>query len=281
MNSSTSLRLLVYTAASVAIVAGVILFAAAYAGAVELPRAIELGPVSIRLYAIIIMTGVGVSAWLLSRHAQYHPELTGFRVDDALLWAVVPAIIGARLWHFVAEYPLYAEDPITVLYIWQGGVTILGAIAGGALGAVIYARRQGLPALKLLELAFVFVPLAQIIGRFGNFVNQELYGPQTDLPWGVYISDTGMRHHPAFLYEQIGNAILFYILYRIYRRYGLEGNGRLVASYLLGYAAVRFTVDLVRLDRKIAFGLTSPQLTAVIIAVAAGLYLIRLRVHHD
>jgi len=86
-----------------------------------------------------------------------------------------------------------------------------------------------------------------------------------------------LRHHPAFLYEQIGNAILFYVLYRLYKSRGLEGNGRLVAVYLFGYSLIRFCVDFIRLDRKVLFGLTSPQITAMVVMIVTAAFLVRLR----
>jgi len=199
----------------------------------------------------------------------------------------VTLVSDGNIWHVITDWYLYQNDPVAALYIWNGGLGIYGGIIGGLLGAYIYCRKQKLPFLQILDLLVVFIPLAQIIGRLGNLVNQEIFGPKTSLPWGFYVERLGNYFHPAFLYEQLGNLILFIILYNTYKylrsksypqdqlnhkliqhkltRLFVGKSGSLFILYLLGYAFIRFIVDFFRLEPAFYLGLTFAQFFSLLV----------------
>lgn len=213
-------------------------------------------------------------------------------VWSGLVWCLVLAIIGARLYHLLTPSPSmaafgihspwdYFRHPMEALNLRQGGLGIYGGIAGGFLGLWLYAYRQRLPALAWADLAVIGLALGQAVGRWANFVNQELYGRPTDLPWAVAI-DPGHRlpgfiefshFHPAFLYESVWNFLLFALLLFLFQRHaGRLKNGDLVGVYLIGYAVGRILLETVRLDSRMAnLGPFLPELpiaTLVSLAIA-------------
>ncbi|MFQ5493109.1 MAG: prolipoprotein diacylglyceryl transferase [Candidatus Dojkabacteria bacterium] len=246
-------------------------------GQIIVPKAIEIGPLSLRFYSLFILAGILIASYFINKLSKKHTELKHIKIDEALFWVIIPGIILARAWYVIIFWDVYQSDPVSGFYIWEGGLSIFGGLFGGLIGAWAFARRNKFDLVKMIELTVIFVPIGQIFGRFGNFINQELFGPETDLPWGMYVRETDKFHHPAFLYEQIGNIILFYILFRVYRSKGLEGNGRLPALYLLGYGTVRFVVDIFRNDRRVAGPLTIAQIIVILFIVFALLYLMWLK----
>src|SRR5579859_69783 len=193
---------------------------------------IHLGPLYIHFYALLLMAGLLVGAWVTARRARargFDPE----HIWNGLMWAVIPGLIGARLYHVLTPTPgsglttaYYLQHPEQILAIWNGGLGIYGGIAGGLLGIWLYARRHKLSMLPWLDLAAPAVPLAQAIGRWGNYVNQELYGAPTTLPWAIYIPpekrlpgfENYAYYHPLFLYESILDFLAFLALLRLERR---------------------------------------------------------------
>lgn len=229
---------------------------------------------------------------------QWNPDFTW----SGVAWALVFAVIGARLYHVLTpspsmaavgiESPLdYFRNPMQLINIRSGGLGIYGAIAGGALGLLIYTRRQRVPAIAWADLAAVGLALGQFIGRWGNFFNQELYGAPTTLPWAVYIDPIYRlddyvnfeTFHPAFLYESLWNLMAFLVLLTLARRHWRRLQvGDLTALYLVFYAVGRILLEMVRLDsRTVSLGGTDlglPVATLVSIIVAlpmAGLLLWR------
>jgi len=151
------------------------------------PIAIRIGPLAVHWYGIILASAILFAAWLGTaevRRRHEDPE-TGWSM---LLWVIVGGVIGARLYHVIHEWSaVYSNDPLLALQVWRGGLGIPGAVAGGAVVLWAYTRWKGLPTGRWLDIFVMAVPLGQAIGRLGNFVNQELYGPPTTLPWGIPI----------------------------------------------------------------------------------------------
>lgn len=173
------------------------------------------------------------------------------------LWAIVIGIISARLYHVLDYFDLYFKSPVKIFYIWDGGLGILGAILGGAIGISAYLKLRGKKILPWLDLISVVMPLGQSIGRWGNFFNKEIFGKPTTLPWGIYISPEkrplmffqNEKFHPLFIYESILNLILFIILYRTYRKNRNElKSGFFISLYLIGYSVIRFALEFLRID---------------------------------
>ncbi len=253
---------------------------------------VHLGPLYVHFYALILLTGVLAGTWLTIRRAQQR----GYSADDvldALGWVVIPGLIGARIYHILTPTPAsgittayYLQHPLEMLSVWNGGLGIYGAIIGGALGLIAYTRHKHFPLLVWLDLTIPGVFVGQIIGRWGNFVNQELYGALTTLPWGISIDaahrvapytntidypvDT-TRFHPLFLYESLWNLIWLGLILWIERRFRDRlRHGDLLLMYLICYGVTRFTLDFVRLDSNGIGPLTTAQWVSLLIAVIAA-----------
>lgn len=244
-----------------------------------------LGPVPIRAYALCIIAGILLAIWIGERRWIARGGRAG-EVSDLAIWAVPFGLVGGRLYHVMTDWELYfgeGQSPVEALYVWNGGLGIWGAIALGALGVWIGARRRGIKILPLLDALAPGVLVAQALGRWGNWFNQELYGRPTDLPWGLEIDpglDDGVRHefgpdvlfHPTFLYECLWNLAAFALLIWLDRRYRL-GHGRVVALYVMLYTAGRGWIEYLRIDNvqlDNVLGLRFNVWTSIILFVAAA-----------
>jgi phosphatidylglycerol:prolipoprotein diacylglycerol transferase len=244
-------------------------------GVLVFPKEFSFGIISINLYGVSLLLGIYISAFLFDKDKSKFKEIKKINTYDALLWIIVPAIIFARLWHVVTDYELYSQDLLAIFSVWNGGLGIFGGIVGGILGAKLYTARLKVKLLPSLALVSVFLPLGQVIGRFGNFFNRELYGYETNLPWRFYLSELGKSFHPSFAYEQVGNLLLFFFLLIAYRKNGI--NNYLIGIYLCGYAIVRFLTDFSRTEERILRNLTTAQLVSAMIILIVGAYFVKLR----
>ncbi len=224
---------------------------------------IHLGPLYIHFYALLLLAGMLAGAWLTVRRARAR-ELDPEHVWNGLMWAVIPGLIGARLYHVLTPTPAsglttayYFQHPLEMLAIWNGGLGIYGAIIGGLIGIWLYTRRHQQSVLTWLDVAVPGLALAQAIGRWGNFVNQELYGAPTTLPWAITIPpekrlpgfENFATYHPLFLYKSILNLLACFALIYIGRRFADKLRaGDLVLIYLLIYPVIRISLDFLRLD---------------------------------
>ena len=246
----------------------------------------------IYFYGILIMLGVVAATFLVSAEAKrrgLNPEI----VMDMLVWLVIAGIIGARIWHILTPPPsmvaqgitpqYYLTHPLDMIDIRNGGLGIPGAVFGGALAMWIYTRRKKLNFATWLDLAAPGLVLAQTIGRWGNFFNQELYGAPTNLPWKIYIDpahrlpgfQTYAYYHPLFLYESLWNLANMAILLWLSRRFSDRlKTGDIFLSYLVIYPVGRFLLDFLRLDASRLAGINANQTLSAIVAVVAAVVLI-------
>lgn len=264
----------------------------------------------IRYYGIIIVFAMLVAATIASRLVK-REGVDPDHVWGGLTWAIIPAIIGARLWFVLFPPAALAESGrdtawffqnITDLQngplaIWSGGLSIFGAVIGGFLGAYIYIRRNKLSLPYWLDVAGVALPLGQAIGRWANYVNQELYGSPTTLPWGLSIDAAKRvapyrslveyplettRFHPLFLYEALWNLGAFFILLRLFqqrKQLNLRA-GDIFLLYLMQYSFIRFVLEFIRVEVAYIPGTTinsSQAMTALVFIVALVVFLIRRR----
>jgi len=251
------------------------------------PVAVQIGPLSIRWYGIIIVTAIMIAIWLATRLAQQRGLDVNFVPDLAMV--VVPAgILGARLYEvFILQWPYYREHPGEILAIWKGGLAIHGAVLGGLLAGAIFIciRRQSF--WRWADVGGAVLPLAQAIGRWGNFFNQEAYGdPAPDwlirlmpgwLREGMTIGGTVM--HPTFLYESVWNLLTFGALLLFWRRW--KNPGVVFSLYFILYNTGRFMIEGIRQDSTFIFGsIRVAQLTAALLILAGFGMLVYCLQHH-
>ncbi|MFU8872597.1 prolipoprotein diacylglyceryl transferase [Micromonospora sp. SL4-19] len=258
----------------------------------------QLGPIPIRAYALCIIVGI-VLAGVVTEHRLRRRGVAPGAVLDIAVWAVPAGIVGARIYHVITSPEKYfgaGGEPLKAFAIWEGGLGIWGAVAGGAVGAWFAARQLGIPLGVVADALAPGLPLAQAVGRLGNWFNNELYGGRTSLPWGlqVHVMDPdnpghALRdeaghpvlqpglYHPTFLYEAIwtiGVAALVFALDRKLR----FGRGRAFALYVMGYTAGRFWIEMMRTDEaNHILGLRLNVWTAVLVFLGALVYFLRVR----
>jgi phosphatidylglycerol:prolipoprotein diacylglycerol transferase len=249
------------------------------------PVAIRVGPIAVHWYGILIVAGALVGAYVASREARrrgWDPD----HIWNALFLTLVLGIIGARLYHVLTPSPssgltieYFLRHPEYIIATWQGGLGIYGGIAGGILGFYLYTRGNRLDFLKWADLAMIGLPLGQAIGRWGNFVNQELYGRPTDLPWGIYIDpahrypgfETFSYFHPTFLYESIWNLGVCLVLLYMAHRWGERLlKGEILTVYLILYPMGRIIMEFVRLDSTSVGTIPVAQIVSLGCVVVAG-----------
>jgi prolipoprotein diacylglyceryl transferase len=254
----------------------------------------ELGPVPIRAYALCIVAGIVVCAWMTEKRWVARGGAPGDVVDIAV-WAVPFGIVGGRLYHVISSPRAYfgdGGDPMRAFAIWEGGLGIWGAIALGGVGAWIACRRRGIPLPAFADALAPGLLVAQAIGRLGNWFNNELYGGPTDLPWAlrVYEWDGGGAvlgpdgqpvvlgtFHPTFLYELLWNRGAAAVVIWADRRYRL-GHGRAFALYVATYCLGRLWIELLRTDpAETFFGVRINVFTSIIVGLLAVAYFIWMR----
>lgn len=233
------------------------------------PIMVQLGPLTVRWYGVLMMLGVLAATYVAARYVASKGE-NAEHVWDMLLWVLIPGLIGARLYYVFVQSPRgpdgvgrYVADPGAILRIWEGGLHIYGGFLFGAVALLLYARFRALNLPVFLDAIGLGLPLGQAIARQANFINQELYGPPTTLPWGLRIDaqhrippyndlatyPDSTRFHPLFLYESLWNAIGFGLILWISRRFASQLKpGDLALIYLIWYPLGRFFIEFLRTD---------------------------------
>lgn len=213
-----------------------------------------LGPLPLHLYGLTLAIGVVAAVYLSEarwKRMGHDPK----EISAIAVWLILAGIIGARVYHVITDYQLYTDDPLGALEIWNGGLAIWGAVAGGVIAALFLARRHHLDALALFDAAAPGIVLAQGIGRWGNYVNQELFGRPSTLPWAVEI-DLAHRpdrylefdtFHPTFLYESLWCFVIFAVLIWA-DRIPTHRRGQTFALYVALYTGGRFVFENMRSD---------------------------------
>jgi prolipoprotein diacylglyceryl transferase len=252
----------------------------------------HLGPVPIRAYALCIIAGIVLAIVIGERRWVARGGKAG-EMQDVAIWAVPFGLVGGRLYHVITDNDLYFghdKNPVAALYVWRGGLGIWGAVALGALGVWLVCRRKGIRFAPVLDALAPGVLVAQALGRWGNYFNQELFGRPTDLPWGLQIDlahrpDGYLQYatfHPTFLYECLWDLAAFAFVIWADRRFRL-GHGQVMALYVMAYCAGRAWIEDLRIDTvqlNDVLGLRLNVWTSIVLFLAALAYFVISRRRH-
>ena len=239
---------------------------------------IEIGPLTIHFYGILIAIGV-IVALLVAKHRYTRFGGVPVLAERVSIWAVAIGFLGARTGYVITHSGAFVDRPWAVLFIWEGGLALYGGLTAGALAAIFLLRRWRGDVFAYGDAIAVGIPLAQAIGRLGNYFNQELFGGPSTLPWAVEIKP-GSRpidyadfatFHPTFLYEALWNLLLTVPIILLLERRGKLFKGASIAVYLVVYATGRFLMELLRTDTTFRFAGLSRNGWVSIAAVALGL----------
>jgi phosphatidylglycerol---prolipoprotein diacylglyceryl transferase len=227
------------------------------------PIVFEVGPFALRYYGLCIALGIAAATWLTTRELGRKGYDTTLALDS--LFFVIPlGFVGARAYHVLTDYDLYASDPIPGIFeVWNGGLGIYGAVAGGFLGVLLFSWHRGISPLVFADAAAPGLVLAQAVGRWGNYFNQELFGRPSNLPWAIRIAPENRpaqfadveTFHPTFLYESIWDLLVCLALLWIARRFASRlRDGDVLVLYVSLYSFGRFFVETLRVDPAFLIG---------------------------
>lgn len=243
-----------------------------------IPNNITLGPLTIHLYGLMI--GIGLLAAVnVAERVLKREKINIQNVSGMIIGVLLAGIIGARAYHVVDYWNYYSSNLIEIIYVWNGGLGIYGAIIGGGAALYYLARKSKVSWIFLIDAASIALPLGQAIGRWGNYFNQELYGLPTNLIWAIFIPmnkrlvgfEDFSYYHPLFLYESIGSILLFGLMYFLWCKKLLSlGTGNYVALYALGYGLLRFSLEFMRIESWAIMGVRVAQMISVVMVVLGG-----------
>jgi len=256
-----------------------------------MPTGIQLGPLILRYYGLLIMAGALAALWLSSRQAVLRGKDPDFLLD-AFPWVLIAGVVGARVWHILTPPESMVAAGITTRYylthleeavaIWKGGLGIYGAVIGGTAALAFYSSWKGERFWVWADILAPGVALAQAIGRWGNYINQEVYGLPSKLPWAIYISpehrlegyrDTAF-YHPLFLYESLWSLATMAVLLWLNRKRRFKlSPGSVFLAYIVLYGVGRFFLEFLRLDVSSAGGVNINQLFMLAAVIGAGAWL--------
>ena len=253
-------------------------------------RALALGPLTIHYYGLIIAIGLMLAVVYACRRCSQF----GIKQDDLLdgvLWVTPFAILCARAYYCIFSWADYVENPISVLYIWNGGLAIYGGVLGAVAGILLLCRIKKIKIGALLDMVALGFLIGQSIGRWGNFVNREAFGAATELPWRMRLwtsATTYMDVHPTFLYESLWNVIGLLLLYFVVSR-ARRFDGENTCFYFIWYGLGRFWIEGLRTDSLYLFHWTlfgqrirvSQAVSLVMVLVCTGILIYRLAVKKD
>jgi phosphatidylglycerol---prolipoprotein diacylglyceryl transferase len=251
--------------------------------------ALQMGPIAIRWYGLLIASAVLLGVFLTENLAQRR-GIPLSDIEQLPLWLVPSAVVCARIYYVIFQWPNYAQHPVQVFAIWEGGIAIHGAIIGGILAGLAFAKAKRISFWQLADVVAPSLALGQAIGRWGNFFNSEAYGAPTDLPWKLKIPATVVEngyaialrpqgsediayYHPTFLYESLWNLVVFSLLIWLFRQADRRlltlKAGTLFLVYLVAYSAGRVWIEALRTDSLMAGGLKMAQVISLL-GIALG-----------
>lgn len=249
-------------------------FIPAFEGKIPVKGFFSIGFLEIRFYGLIVACAV-LAGYFFARKNSWKFGVSQQALDDFTFWAVIIGLIGARIYYVIFSLNVFLENPSEIYKFWHGGLSIYGGILAGIIFAYFYSRKKAFSFFQLFDLAALSLPLAQAIGRFGNFFNQEAFGSPTNLPWRMYISPQNRPSefsnfeffHPAFLYEALFDLVIFAVLLRVQKKLKM---GYLGFAYLATYSLGRFFIEGIRVDSFFVSGFRGDQIVALILFLFSG-----------
>jgi prolipoprotein diacylglyceryl transferase len=254
-------------------------------GAIPSPSSgtLNIGPLRLNAYGLMIAIGVIVAVRIAGKRAENRGVATMEDLSSIATWAVPAGIIGGRAYHVITDAQRFTDNWGDAFKIWQGGLGIWGGVFAGVLVGYWRARKRGLDALWIVSCAAPAIPVAQAIGRWGNWWNQELFGRPTDAPWALSVSaetardagyPVGTTFHPTFLYESVACLLLAAVLILVEKKFQPR-RGRLIAWYAAGYTTFRFFIEGIRIDdAHSAGGLRLNQWVSLVVFAVSVCWLI-------
>ncbi|TSO26019.1 prolipoprotein diacylglyceryl transferase [Lactobacillus sp. LL6] len=253
------------------------------------PIAFHLGNLSVKWYGIIMAIAIMVATWMAISEGKKR-QIASDDFIDLLLWAVPLGYVGARAYYVIFEWNYYSQHPDQIIAIWNGGIAVYGGLIAGLLVLLIFCHKRNLPPFLMLDIIAPGVMAAQVIGRWGNFVNQEAHGGPTTLHFlqSLHLPEfiiqqmkiNGVYYQPTFLYESFFNLIGLILILSLRHKKHLFKQGEVFMSYLLWYSAVRFFVEGLRTDSLYIFGVVrvSQALSLILFFAVIGLWIYRRKV---
>lgn len=229
--------------------------------------------IDVMWYGILMATGMILGTYLALKEA----ERVGISEDDVLnlaIFAIPAGVLGARLYYVIFNWGFYSQNPSQILNFRGGGMAIHGALIGGILAGLIYTKLKKIKFFKMADIALIGMPLAQAIGRWGNYINREAHGGPTNLPWGIMVD--GVKVHPTFLYESIWDFGIFIFLWMFRKKKKYEGQ--VAVYYIILYSLGRFFIEGLRTDSLMIGPLRMAQvisLVGVVGGIIAHIYLLK------
>lgn len=265
-----------------------------FSGAIILPQYFHLGPLTIHYYGIIMALAVLAAFYLAIKRSSAY-GITSKQAEDILFWTIIGGFIGARLYHVLSSFGYYTRYPIDIFKVYNGGLSIYGAVLGGILTLVIWQRLNGkrLMSRVTLDIMDWLVPsvvLGQIIGRFGNLFNYEAFGYPTNLFWKMFVPlnfrpvqfQNVNFFHPWFLYEVLGNLIILFLLLKVIpSKYKKVPQGFIAFLYILLYNSLRFCLEFLRVDSTFFWGFRLNAIVSLILVILGVLGLIFVDKNYD
>ena len=237
-------------------------------------RVIEIGSFSLHIYGLIIGLGLMLAVLYGWRRCRQFGIKTD-DITDGVLWVAPFAIICARIYYCIFQWDQFADDPISVLYIWNGGIAIYGSVIGAVIGVAVFCYFKKIKFLSVLDLVLLGFLIGQSVGRWGNFFNREAFGAETDIfiRMGLFDKSTGVTtyHHPTFLYESLWNAVGFAALHFLSKK--RQYDGQIALGYVLWYGLGRTMIEGLRTDSLMWGDFRVSQILAGVTAIAAAIAL--------
>ena len=252
------------------------------------PILLDLGFVQIYWYSVMLFLGFLLGGYLLLREAKRFKISNEFIVN-MFFYTIPIAIIGARLYYVIFSFDMYKDNLLDIFKIWEGGLAIHGGVLFGLIFVVLYSKKHGYNPIKIMDMSAVSLIVGQIIGRWGNFFNQEAHGPATTLARlkslhlpsfiieGMNIN--GVYYHPTFLYESVWNLIGLIIMLFLRRRKHIK-IGQIAGFYMIWYGIGRFAIESMRTDALMMGGLKVAQLVSIILILTGSAFIVKGALNH-